>query len=256
MYSDRQKREIFHFLFLEKLLKISDPNLFIVKGGVNLRFFFHSPRYSEDMDIDVLGGAVHTLKKNGYKILEDPAFSRNLRAFGIDRIILNDPSKAKPTETVQRFRARLITSAGEELPIKIEFSRRGRGTHSTSIDRVDSEIARAYQRLAFPCPHYTGESAVLQKVTALANRELTQARDVFDLQVLADGGYLTRAKPADHLDKNTLARATKNLGSLTYQHFEGHVLEYLDEVDRRRHQGKDVWEAMKKTVAGVLEYAD
>ena len=58
MYSDRQKQEIFHFLFLERLLKISDPKLYVIKGGVNLRFFFHSPRYSEDLDIDVLGGAV------------------------------------------------------------------------------------------------------------------------------------------------------------------------------------------------------
>src|SRR5262249_15938973 len=146
MYSDRQKRELFHFLFLERLLKVSDPKLYVVKGGVNLRFFFHSPRYSEDMDIDVLGGAVHTLKKNGYKILEDPAFQRSLRAFGIDSIRLNDPSRAKQTETVQRFRARLVTSAGEELPTKIEFSRRGKGAFAQSVDRIDPEIARSYQR--------------------------------------------------------------------------------------------------------------
>ncbi len=60
MYSVRQKREVFHFLFLEKLLKVSDPKLYILKGGVNLRFFFHSPRYSEDMGIAVVGGAVQT----------------------------------------------------------------------------------------------------------------------------------------------------------------------------------------------------
>ena len=49
-------REIFHFLFLQKLFEISDPFLYALKGGVNLRFFFNSPRYSEDMDIDVFGG--------------------------------------------------------------------------------------------------------------------------------------------------------------------------------------------------------
>lgn len=256
MYSDRQKQESFHFLFLEQLLKISDPKLYIVKGGVNLRFFFQSPRYSEDMDIDVLGGAVHTLKKNGYKILEDAAFQRGLRIFGINRLILNDPSKAKQTETVQRFRVRLVTSAGEKLPTKIEFSRRVKESFPHSVDKVDSEIARVYQRLAFPCPHYSGESAVLQKIVALADRELTQARDVFDLQVLANGGHLKSAKPVEHLKKATRADAVKNLHSLTYDDFVGHVLEYLDEMDRNRYEGEQVWKSMKDSVAEVLENGD
>lgn len=62
-YTPRQQREIFHLLFLERLLKIADPGLFVLKGGANLRYFFNSPRYSEDMDLDVLGGSVATLKK-------------------------------------------------------------------------------------------------------------------------------------------------------------------------------------------------
>ena len=54
MYTPHQQREIFHLLFLERLLKVSDPRAFVVKGGANLRFFFGSPRYSENMDLDVL----------------------------------------------------------------------------------------------------------------------------------------------------------------------------------------------------------
>ena len=65
-----QQREIFHLLFLERLLKVSDPRAFVVKGGANLRFFFGSPRYSENMDLDVLAGAVGALRKNGYRILQ------------------------------------------------------------------------------------------------------------------------------------------------------------------------------------------
>jgi len=113
MKADIQLREIFHFCFLERLLKISDPKLYVLKGGVNLRFFFHSPRYSEDMDLDVLAGNVSTLKKNGYKILENLAFKRNLRTYGIDDIKVNDPAKAKQTETTQRFRVRLVTLLGD-----------------------------------------------------------------------------------------------------------------------------------------------
>ncbi len=45
--TDTQLREVFHFYFLDRLLKISDSGMYILKGGVNLRFYSHSPRYSE-----------------------------------------------------------------------------------------------------------------------------------------------------------------------------------------------------------------
>ena len=122
--NDKFQREVFHFLFLERLLKISDPKLYILKGGVNFRFFFNSPRYSEDMDLDVIGGAVATLKKNGYKILQDASFRRLLKVYGIADVLINDINKLKQTSTTQRFRLRLVNSAGEEFPTKVEFSRR------------------------------------------------------------------------------------------------------------------------------------
>ena len=76
------------------------------------------------MDIDVLAGRVQTLKENGYKILNDGAFRRSLRIFDIADIEINDPAGAKQTETTQRFRVGLVTSAGHWLPTKVEFSRR------------------------------------------------------------------------------------------------------------------------------------
>ena len=126
MRSDTELREVFHFYFLDRLLRISDPGMYVLKGGVNLRFFFNSPRYSEDMDIDVLAGSVGTLNKNGYKILQDAAFIRSLRTYGIADIELNDPQKAKQAATTQRFRIGLITPSAHRLPTKVEFSRRSR----------------------------------------------------------------------------------------------------------------------------------
>ena len=76
------------------------------------------------MDLDVIGGSVSTLTKNGYKILEDKAFQRSLRTYGIAELRINDKSKAKQTDTTQRFRLRLLNDAGEEFPAKVEFSRR------------------------------------------------------------------------------------------------------------------------------------
>jgi len=146
-YTHRQQREIFHFLFLERLLKIADPRLFVLKGGVNLRFFFASPRYSEDMDLDVLAGSVATLRKNGYRILEDPAFARNLATYGIARLVINDPAKAEQAATTQRFRAQLVNTAGESYPTRVAFSRRG-GVEDYRLETLDPSIARAYRRLA------------------------------------------------------------------------------------------------------------
>lgn len=250
-YTHRQQREIFHFLFLERLLKISDPRLFVLKGGVNLRFYFNSPRYSEDMDIDVLGGSVATLTKNGYRILEDPAFARSLATFGITEVIINDPTKAKQSSTTQRFRARIVTSAGEIYPTKVEFSRRG-VVHEFATQTISPTVALPYRRLAFACQHYTATAAVQQKVAALAHRKAVQSRDVFDLYVLWLGGYLD-ARVAASLTASDRSRAMQNLLALGYADYRGQVLDYLEPEHAERFTGEPIWSEMRETVRGVLE---
>lgn len=50
-------------MFLRALVaKGEDKSLVALKGGCNLRFFFGSERYSEDMDLDVVVMARETLK--------------------------------------------------------------------------------------------------------------------------------------------------------------------------------------------------
>lgn len=258
MLNPRELREVFHFCFLERLLRIADSRLFVLKGGVNLRFFFHSPRYSEAMDLDVLGGAVTTLRKNGYKILEDAAFRRTLRTFGITNLEINDPGRAKHTATTQRFRVGLVTAAGESLSSKVEFSRRTVATgsaddaKSTALEQVDTEIARRYNRLSFRCSHYTGETAVVQKVLALAGRPVTQARDVFDLDTLQRGGYARSAQVRQWIEPDKLEAARQNLDSLSFDDFSGQVIEYLDDDYRSEYGSAAAWRAMKAQVQRLL----
>lgn len=252
-YSHRKQREIFHFLFLERLLKIADPRLFVLKGGVNLRFFFNSPRYSEDMDLDVLGGSVATLKKTGYRILEDPAFARSLAAFDIRELLVNDPTKAKQsTSTTQRFRARLVTTAGDVLPTKVEFSRRGTA-YEFVMQTIDPVIARPYRRLAFACQHYPAQAAVLQKIGALAHRAEIQVRDAFDLYVLWLGGHLVNPLP-DSISSRERRRAVDNLLAFTYADYEGQVLDYLEPEDLKRFGSQPVWNEMVETLLRVLDH--
>jgi predicted nucleotidyltransferase component of viral defense system len=239
---------------LEELLRQTDPRLYVLKGGVNLRFFFNSPRYSEDMDIDILAGNVATLKKNGYKILESSAFKRALSTFGIADIQINDPSKAKQTETTQRFRVRLVNEAGEQLPTKIEFSRRKGTDQPYVLQKISPEIAKPYHRLAYSCQHYTGESAALQKIQALAGRDLPQARDVFDLNILHSGGYLTASHVHKHLTKPLIQMALANLKTIHYDQFKGQVVEFLNESDRQIYGTESSWKLLKQTVSETLQH--
>lgn len=254
MFSDTQIREVFHFHFLDRLLKLSDPGLYILKGGVNLRFFFGSPRYSDDMDIDVLAGSVPTLKKNGYKILQDGAFQRSLRSFDIAKLEVNDPAKAKQTETTQQFRCVLVTPAGHRLPTKVEFSRRhesGDGESESAL--MDAQIACTYRKLAFRCPHYTGGAAVVQKVRALAGRPVTQARDVFDLAILFRGGHEPPAARSKLLADGEHAKAIECLLGLTWEDYEGQVVEFLDKDSRAEYGDKRAWELLQNQVLSQLE---
>ena len=230
-YTHRQIREAFHLLFLERLVQLTDPRLYALKGGANLRFFFGSPRYSEDMDLDALGGSVQTLKKNGYRVLNDRSFRRSLAALGVADLEVGDPERAKHTATTQRFRARLVTAAGEVWPTKVEFSRRpyvqpvAETGASMVVGTVSPELMRAYRRLAFQCQHYAGGAAVVQKLSALANRAQPQVRDAFDLYVLWLGGHWGDA--AATLAGEERERAQETLVAFTYADYRDQVVDYI-----------------------------
>ena len=253
VFTHRQQREVFHFLFLEQLLRISDPRAFVLKGGINLRFFFASPRYSEDMDLDVLAGAVGTLRKNGYRILRDPAFAKRLAAYGIAELILGDPAKAKHMATTQRFRARLVNTAGESYPTKAEFSRCAQ-TGESVLETIDPSVARAYRRLSFPCRHYSAAAACQQKLLALANRRQVQARDAFDLYLLWLSGHV-KPGAAGSLTPAQRERAADTVLGFTYADFAGQVLEYLEPDDRQRFAGEALWGEIVERAFALVEGA-
>ena len=253
MFTHRQQREVFHFLFLERLLRIADPRVFVLKGGINLRFFFGSPRYSEDMDLDVLAGAVGTLRQNGYRILRDPAFAKVLATYGIAELRLGDPAREKHTATTQRFRARLVNTAGESYPTKVEFSRRVPSGESV-LETIDPSLAGAYRRLSFPCRRYSASAACQQKLLALANRRQVQARDAFDLYLLWLGGHV-KPGAAGALTPAERERATDTVLGFTYADYAGQVLEYLEPAERQRFAGEALWGEVVERAFALVETA-
>ncbi len=249
-YAHRQLREVFHLLFLSQLLKISDPAFYVLKGGINLRFFYRSPRYSEDMDIDVLGGSVSTLKKNGYKVLDGDILRRTLRGYGIADLLTSDRDKAKHTSTTQRFRLQLVTEANEHLPTKVEFSRRiGEGKFLS--EHIDRAVIFPYQQLTYACQHYSAAVAASQKLEALAYRDQAQARDVFDLYILHLGGHDLTALAETEPD--TRDRALDQLFSLEFDDYRGQVLPFLERDDIDRFGSREHWSRMRECTFRLLE---
>jgi hypothetical protein len=202
----------------------------------------------------VVAGSVATLKKNGYKILEDASFLRGLRVFDIDAIEVNDPANAKHTETTQRFGCSLVRGSGVHLPTRVEFSRRSDDPGDTAASELlDATIARPYRKLAFRCRHYNGSAAVVQKIQALAGRAAPQARDVYDLGLLIRGGHFDAASSDGVLDGAPVQQAIDCLLALHWQDYEGQVVEYLDAGSRAEFANRKAWVALQNGVFETLQ---
>jgi len=252
-YNSLQLREVFHLEFLRRLGRMMKAEHYAVKGGVNLRFFFKSFRYSEDMDLDARGIRVIQLKEAVMKILDDRVFQDNLKPFGIARVIAPNIVKAKQTETTQRFKAHLISSSGEDLFTKIEFSRRGFAGNAV-IGTVDDSLLRAYKLAPLLVPHYDSYSAVAQKLRALAARKAIQARDIFDLYILSSQCAIGD-KHFHAIDADTLSKAHERVFEVEFEQFRDTVVSYLSAEDQAVYNEPRSWEEVRLKVVHFIEEA-
>jgi hypothetical protein len=174
---DRQVVEIFHLHFIRLLCSGRDRARFAIKGGCNLRFFFESVRYSDDLDLDVAGLPVHKLQDKISGIVEAPALLLPLKSRGI---VLGSVSAPKQTETTQRWKVGL-TAEGRAMPLhtKIEFSRRTT-VEETKVEPMAASVLERYQLMPLLAPHYPLEAAARQKVGALVGRSIVQAREAWE----------------------------------------------------------------------------
>lgn len=251
IYTSLQIREVFHLEFLRWFSRRMTVGQYVLKGGVNLRFFFKSIRYSEDMDIDIQQVGVEKIKKLSLEILSSKGFSDTLRFFGVEQVVVPDITKAKQTDTTQRFKVHLITTAGQDLFTKIEFSRRGlKGT--SVVEPVSVAILRAYKMPPFLISHYDAATAVSQKIQALAHRTVLQARDIFDIFLLN-----TQFDPAGEriikVDKATLATASDNVFRAEFPLFRDSVVAYLEPMDQKVYSSAAMWDEIKLKVSNLLE---
>jgi len=251
MHSPLQVREVFHIEFLRWLGRKAKPENYAVKGGVNLRFFFKSFRYSEDMDIDVRDIKIFQLQDTVMTILNNRTFRENLKPFGIADIRAPDITKAKQTETTQRFKAHIILSSGEDLFTKIEFSRRGfSGDVVTGL--LDDRILRVYKLAPLLASHYDCFSAAAQKIGALASRAQTQARDIFDLVILSSqcDGWPAHTV----IDEEKVQAALGRIAEVGFEQFRDTVVSYLSVEDQKAYSTEASWkEAQQKCSTFIKE---
>lgn len=251
IYDSLQLREIFHLEFLRWLCRKLRLEYFALKGGVNLRFFFNSIRYSEDIDLDVHKINVETLKEIVMKILNTPSFQESFIPFGIIDIVPPDITKAKQTETTQRFKVHLMTKSGEDLFTKIEFSRRGiKGR--VLVQSVSSFILRAYKLSPLLVPHYDVQSTIIQKIDAIVRRSIVQPRDIFDLYILISQ-YNPDDSEAIAINRAKLNQACNNVFEVGFTQFRDIVLQYLHPDDQPLYNSSVLWDEIKLKTANFIE---
>lgn len=250
-YPPLQLRELFHLEVLRRLAQKLKPGQYALKGGVNMRFFFGSPRYSEDMDLDVQIVAGHVLRDAVMAIVTSPSLQETLASFGVKSIIAPDIGKAKQTETTQRFKIHLTTPSGEDMFTKIEFSRRGI-KDGVNVETVRAEILRTLRLPPLMCPHYGAEAAMLQKIEAIAGRAATQARDIFDLYLLTTQARLSK-ELVDKGKTDIIAKAIKNTYRVEFDQFRDTVLPYFPETERALYDETGRWDEIRLTVSRCME---
>lgn len=246
----RQSTELFHLVFLRALLaKGEDKGLIALKGGCNLRFFFGSVRYSEDMDLDVVVIAKETLKNKVERLLKSPAVTTPLKTHGLTIV---ETSAPKQTETTQRWKVGLLRR-GDELPIrtKVEFSRRD-DIEGAKYEAADREVLRPYGLTPVLATHYTTEAAIRQKLHALAARTEPQARDVFDLSLLL-ARLETTHLALEATSKKWLDDAIDHAMGLSFDEYASKVAAYLEPSHAEVYAGREAWEAMQEDVVARLE---
>lgn len=241
--SKAQVIECFHLAFLNVLPSHARRETYVVKGGANLRYFYRSHRYSEDIDFDAVAGEGWKLEEQVGAALQAKALELQLRRHGV---VVADPNRSKQTETTRRWKPQLL-AAGFDSPIstRVEFSFRN-GDDRFDLESVDESVARPYGLLRPSLQRYRAAAALEQKVDALALRAETQARDVFDLDWLFRN--YADAVAASPINPVRAGDAADSCAALSYDAYRSQVVPFLEPEIADVYGSEDAWGQMQTAV--------
>jgi predicted nucleotidyltransferase component of viral defense system len=245
--SDAQIIEFFHLAFLQVLPARLDRAHYVIKGGANLRYFFDSVRYSEDIDLDAVGIEPWKLGEKVDGALASSAMGVLLRS---GRMAVEEVTRAKQTETTQRWKA-LVVVSGRQEPVRtrIEFSHRPTDSRRI-LEAVPDRVVAPYALRSPTMLHYTAEAAIEQKISALAQRSETQARDVFDLEMLLR--QFRSVVEVGQVKSNTVEVAVERALELPIEAFRDQVRPFLDPQVAELYADDAAWKQMQALVAERL----
>lgn len=245
--TDAQVIEFFHLSFLQVLQARLDQSRYVLKGGTNLRYFFGSLRYSEDIDLDAVEIEPWKLEAKIDEVLTSPALAILLRSGGL---AVHQVTKPKQTTTTQRWKP-MLTVAGRRSHVrtKIEFSRRSADPRRV-LEAVPERVVAPYALRPPTMLHYTADAAIQQKVAALAQRSETQARDLFDLELLLR--LHPAAVTAGAIAPSTLDGAVERAFELPFQAFQDQVVRFLDAEILELYDNPTAWGRTQAFVAERL----
>ena len=254
-----EAREAVHVLLLREFRSIGPADVVVLKGGVNLRLFYGSERYSEDIDLDADFEWRSEIRRTIGRIFDDRRFHGALRRLGLRGL---DPGEGvnKDTETVFRYKFGIIGRGDVRYPTKVEVSFRDRHhADRWDLEKIGAPFLEWY--LESPSPlriaRYDRHAAVRQKLSALVGRTHVQARDVFDLHVLGFRGADNWLVPQllDQIETAALKAARDRALEISFGEFEGQVIEFLSDNVRDRLGNEMAWEDIRLEVAEAVESA-
>ena len=246
--TDAQTIESFHLLFLQ-VLTASRQDWFVLKGGANMRYFFGSHRYSNDLGLDIIEREAWWVAETVDKVLDGKALASLVRSSGIATSV----TRPKQTDTTRRWKIQLarVGDTGPRLPTKIEFSARTQFGGPSVLEQVPDAIVRPYGQREPLVQHYGEAVAIQRKIAALALRSETKARDVFDLELLS---RLHRAESSwEPIGSEHARQAAQRACSIPYESYRSEVLPFIDPDVLELYRSEETWESMRETVALRLD---
>lgn len=182
----QKEKDYIQELFLSEIYTNVERIAF--KGGTALSKFYESPRFSDDLDFSLLGGATERGLIGGLdKIIEGISGIYPLR-------ILRKLNKKDITAYELSVRGPLFETLNKYQHLKLEIDKNASVVESTNAFRKNPEYADLRPYIAV----VVGEREILaEKAVALLFRHNLKARDLFDMYFLIKKGVEVRVSLID-----------------------------------------------------------
>lgn len=247
-----QIAESFHLAFLQALATRANLAAWALKGGGNLRLFYLSERFSEDIDLDTFDIEPWALQDRIDQTLASDLLKRTLGVLG-SRIEYANPKERSETKSKWVIGLRHPSETGP-VYTQVEVSHREYPYRNfVKVEPVSQAVvtpyAAALRRPTFG--HYLPRAAAAQKIDALCGRGVRQPRDVFDLD------FLFRVAPdavsRGDVDEARLRAAITRVLEIGYDEYRARVLSFIEPDALPLYEPISVWEGMQMAVAERLE---